>query len=277
MNNPFLRDISTRLIYLAVWVILSIIQTALLGHYLSFIDNRELLTFSLVDTLAYNLFLAIGVLLLWYPITYYRNILSVPLFLLFHIVLLALILALSLGLAYLLLHYVFYQDVLFNDFFIISIPLKLFIGTTIYLISVLSYYLFLTGKEVKLQTQTVESLQEEVSEKTIEKLTRIAVKKKKEIQVIPVNEVVYIEANGDYVLIHTNTEHFLKDKTMKYWESHLPEDIFIRIHRSFIINIEYIERLDLYEKDTYRLRLKTGAVLKVSQSGYKQLKQYMQL
>lgn len=277
MNNPFLRDISTRLVYLAVWVILSIIQTALLGHYLSFIDNRELLTFSLVDTLAYNLFLAIGILLLWYPITYYRNVLSVLLFVIFHIVLLALILALSLGLAYLLLHYVFYQDVLFNDFFIISIPLKLFIGTTIYLISVLSYYLFLTGKEVKLQTQAVESLQEEVSEKTIEKLTRIAVKKKKEIQVIPVNEVVYIEANGDYVLIHTNTEHFLKDKTMKYWESHLPEDIFIRIHRSFIINIEYIERLDLYEKDTYRLRLKTGAVLKVSQSGYKQLKQYMQL
>jgi DNA-binding LytR/AlgR family response regulator len=110
-----------------------------------------------------------------------------------------------------------------------------------------------------------------------EKLTRISVKKRQEIYSIPVRRILYIEANGDYVLIHTPESKYLKDRTMKYWETHLPEDLFVRIHRSFIVNIEYISKIELFEKETYKVQLTTGTGLKASAAGYKLLKQRMQL
>jgi DNA-binding LytR/AlgR family response regulator len=109
----------------------------------------------------------------------------------------------------------------------------------------------------------------------VEKLTRISVKKRQEIYFIPVNQILYIEANGDYVLIHTSESKYLKDKTMKYWETHLSDDLFVRIHRSFIVNIEHISKIELYEKETYKVQLKNGDSLKASTTGYKLLKQKM--
>jgi DNA-binding LytR/AlgR family response regulator len=64
---------------------------------------------------------------------------------------------------------------------------------------------------------------------------------------------------------------------MKYWETHLPDDLFVRIHRSFIVNVEYISRIDLYEKEIYKVQLKNGNSLKASSAGYKLLKQKMKL
>lgn len=109
-----------------------------------------------------------------------------------------------------------------------------------------------------------------------ETLSRIAVKKNKEIRLISVMDILYIEANGDYVLIYTDTGRFLKDKTMKYLETHLPVDRFVRIHRSFIINIDYLVKLELYEKEMYQVQLKGGITLKTSNAGYKLLKQKLQ-
>ena len=65
---------------------------------------------------------------------------------------------------------------------------------------------------------------------------------------------------------------------MKYWETHLPDDCFVRIHRSFIVNIEVIAKIELYEKEIYKVHLKNSeTVLKASSSGYKLLKQKMRL
>jgi DNA-binding LytR/AlgR family response regulator len=102
------------------------------------------------------------------------------------------------------------------------------------------------------------------------------VKKNKEIRFISICDIHYIEANGDYVLIYTGTGRFIKDKTMKYWETHLPGAQFVRIHRSFIINIEYLAKLELYEKELYQVQLKSGTTLKVSSAGYKLLKRRLQ-
>jgi two-component system LytT family response regulator len=95
--------------------------------------------------------------------------------------------------------------------------------------------------------------------------------------VFGVNEIIYLEAEGDYVMIHIKDGNYLKEKTMKYFESHLDPEKFIRIHRSFIVNAEAIERIELYDKESYAVLLKNGASLKASTSGYKLLKQILHM
>lgn len=103
-------------------------------------------------------------------------------------------------------------------------------------------------------------------------LTRIAIKDRQQIHVIPVNDIDYLEADGDYVKLHTAKKAYLKEKTMKYFEENLPPQQFIRIHRSYIVNVNEIAKIELYEKDSYRVHLKNNDILKASCNGYKALK-----
>jgi two-component system LytT family response regulator len=103
-------------------------------------------------------------------------------------------------------------------------------------------------------------------------LTRIAVKDRQQIHVVPVDNIVYIAADGDYVKLHTENNAFLKEKTMKYFEENLPKQ-FIRIHRSYIVNVNEVSKIELYEKESYRVYLKNGVILKASSGGYKALKE----
>jgi len=107
---------------------------------------------------------------------------------------------------------------------------------------------------------------------TTDVLTRIAVKDSRQIHVIPVSDIDFIEADGDYVKLHTATKAFLKEKTMKYFEENLPAGQFIRIHRSYIVNVNEVAKIELYEKESYRVHLKSGETLKASSGGYKALK-----
>ncbi len=110
-----------------------------------------------------------------------------------------------------------------------------------------------------------------------EYIYRIAVKTKSKIHVIPVEDIFYFEAEGDYVMIHTKDGKFLKEKTMKYLESHLDPKKFIRVHRSFIANISEIARLEHYDKDSYVVIMKNNQSLRASNSGYKLLKAALNL
>ncbi|MEI7489906.1 MAG: LytTR family DNA-binding domain-containing protein [Bacteroidota bacterium] len=110
-----------------------------------------------------------------------------------------------------------------------------------------------------------------------ELLNRIAVKTRHKVHVIGVAEILYLEAEGDYVMIHTKDGNYLKEKTMKYFESHLDPEKYIRIHRSYIVNAEAIERIELYDKESYSVLLKNGASLRASSSGYKLLKQILHM
>lgn len=114
-------------------------------------------------------------------------------------------------------------------------------------------------------------------EENPEMLQRIAVKNRHKIDVIPVGEILYIEAEDDYVMIHTGNGKYLKEKTMKFMEAHLDPSRFVRIHRSFIVNADYIQRLEIYEKESYAVLLKNGKSLKASTSGYKLLKERLHL
>ena len=80
---------------------------------------------------------------------------------------------------------------------------------------------------------------------------RIVVKTGSKIKIIPVHDVFYLEAADDYVKVHTQEGNFLKNKTMSHFEKTLDPQQFVRSHRSYIINIQQITRIDPYEKDNH--------------------------
>ncbi|MCU4177021.1 LytR/AlgR family response regulator transcription factor [Carboxylicivirga sp. N1Y90] len=110
---------------------------------------------------------------------------------------------------------------------------------------------------------------------TEENLERIVVKKGNKLEVIPLDKLLYIEAQDDYVMLYTDNNHFLKAKTMKYFEDHLPNELFVRIHRSYIVNTEKIKHLEPYSKDNHLAIINDEIKLKVSRTGYKKLKELL--
>jgi two-component system, LytTR family, response regulator len=105
-----------------------------------------------------------------------------------------------------------------------------------------------------------------------EYLDRVVVKDRHKIHIIPSDQIRYIESMDDYVLIYTNEGRFTKQKTMRYFETALDPHNFARIHRSYIVRIDQIAQLQQYEKESYVAILHDKSKLKVSKSGYKNLK-----
>ncbi len=101
---------------------------------------------------------------------------------------------------------------------------------------------------------------------------RIVVKNGSKIKIIPVQEVLYLEAADDFVKVFTKDGYYLKNKTMSFFESFLSADMFVRCHRSFIVNVQEITRIDPYEKDGHIAILKSGARVNVSRNGYGKLR-----
>lgn len=108
-----------------------------------------------------------------------------------------------------------------------------------------------------------------------ETLERIVVKDRSEITIIDIQEIDFLEAQVDYVEIHTKSGKFLKKQTMSHYESVLPVNQFIRIHRKFILNINQLAKIDKYGKETYSVILKNGQQLTASGSGYAKLKEVL--
>jgi two-component system LytT family response regulator len=105
-----------------------------------------------------------------------------------------------------------------------------------------------------------------------EYLERIVVKDGQNISIIPTEDIRYLEAQDDYVMIYTSQKKYLKQKTMRYFEEHLNPKDFIRIHRSFIAAIKLIKKIELAEKETYQVVLEDKKTLPLSRSGYNKLK-----
>lgn len=105
-----------------------------------------------------------------------------------------------------------------------------------------------------------------------EERNRIVVKEGANIRIIPVHEIQYIEAYDDYVKIYTQKEMFLKKKTMSFYEQSLDTAQFVRVHRSYIVQLPHITRIEPLEKDTHIALLKSGARIPLSKTGYTKLK-----
>jgi two-component system, LytTR family, response regulator len=127
-------------------------------------------------------------------------------------------------------------------------------------------------KEQKVSTQkNTDELLETASHSPAQS-QRIVVKTGSKIKIIPVHDVFYLEAADDYVKVHTQEGSFLKNKTMSHFEKTLDPQQFVRSHRSYIINIQQITRIDPYEKDNHVAILKSGAKVPVSRNGYIKLR-----
>ncbi|MBM3404579.1 MAG: response regulator transcription factor [Bacteroidetes bacterium] len=110
-----------------------------------------------------------------------------------------------------------------------------------------------------------------------EAIQRIAIRIRHKVVVIPVSDIHFLEADGDYVSIHTKEGKYLKEKTMKFFELHLDPKMFIRIHRSYIVNLTFLDRMEYYDKESYAVLMKNGERLKASTSGYRLLKDALNL
>jgi two-component system, LytTR family, response regulator len=104
---------------------------------------------------------------------------------------------------------------------------------------------------------------------------RILVRDGSKVHVIPVDALDYVEAQDDYVCLHAEGRRHLKEQTMSEVEAVLDPTRFVRIHRSVILNIERLARVEPYAKDSRIAILRDGTKLPVSRAGYARLNELL--
>ena len=157
-----------------------------------------------------------------------------------------------------------------------SIFVRIVVGLLVY-IGLWQWYkrmLFQENNEDSIIEKKIEQ-PNEVESKVI--LDTIVTKEGSNIRVISLIEIVYLQAEGDYVLIRTHDGGYVKEQTMKSFEQQLPAHQFVRVHRSYIVAVAALKGIELYEKQQYVLLLKNGEKIKMSINGYKLLKQQLAL
>jgi two-component system LytT family response regulator len=103
-------------------------------------------------------------------------------------------------------------------------------------------------------------------------LERIAVRQEGQVEVVPVERLDFVEARDDSVRLVAGERKLMKQTTLQQLEAQLDPRRFVRIHRSFLLNIERLARVDLYAKDSRVALLRDGTKLPVSRAGYDRLR-----
>ena len=104
-----------------------------------------------------------------------------------------------------------------------------------------------------------------------EYLERIVIRDGTRVHIIPSDKVDYLEAQDDYVAVHSAGKSYLKQQTLASLEGALDPSRFIRIHRSYIVNLERVVKMEPYSKDSKVAVLADGTQLPVSRAGYSRL------
>ena len=99
-------------------------------------------------------------------------------------------------------------------------------------------------------------------------LERIVVKDGAKVHVIPVGKLDYAEAQDDYVALRSEGRRWLKQQTIASLEAALDPKRFVRLHRSYLVNVERITRIEPNTKDTWLAVLTDGSKIPVSRGGY---------
>jgi len=106
-------------------------------------------------------------------------------------------------------------------------------------------------------------------------LERIPVRDGTRVFIIPVSKLDYVEAQDDYVALASEGKKHLKQQTISSLEAALDPSCFLRIHRSYIVNLERVTRVEPYGKDSHVAVLKDSAQLPVSRAGYARLRAFL--
>jgi len=104
-----------------------------------------------------------------------------------------------------------------------------------------------------------------------EPLERVLIRDGSRVHVLPVDKIDFVEAQDDYVCFKSEGKSYLKDQTLGSVEASLDPARFVRIHRSYLLNIDRIARVELYAKDSRVAILRDGSRLPVSRAGYARL------
>ena len=104
---------------------------------------------------------------------------------------------------------------------------------------------------------------------------RVLIRDGANVHVLPVAAIDYVEAQDDYVAFKSEGKQYLKDQTLAAVETLLDPARFVRIHRSFILNIDRIAKVELYAKDSRMATLRDGTRLPVSRAGYARLSELL--
>lgn len=106
-------------------------------------------------------------------------------------------------------------------------------------------------------------------------LQRIAFKDGASIEVVPVQRIDYIEAQDDYVYVFSRGAKHIKQQTLSELEQLLDTMRFVRVHRSYIVNLESLSKVEPYAKDSRVAVLKDGSRIPVSRAGYERLRELL--
>lgn len=107
------------------------------------------------------------------------------------------------------------------------------------------------------------------------KLERILIRDREQTHVIAVASIDYVEAQGDYVAIHAEGRKHLKAQALTDLETQLDPRVFVRIHRSFIVNLTQLQGIERAGAEGHAARLRCGKSLPISRSGHERLKAAM--
>ncbi len=102
---------------------------------------------------------------------------------------------------------------------------------------------------------------------------KIVLRERQQTISLELQQILFAEAQDDYVVIHTAQRHYMKTQSLADFAAALPEHDFIRCHRSYLVNRQHIKTLEKASKDTLNLTLSNGATIAVSRSGAERLKQ----
>jgi two-component system LytT family response regulator len=103
-------------------------------------------------------------------------------------------------------------------------------------------------------------------------LDRILIRNGGKVHIIAVEKIDFIEAQDDYIQIHAEGKSHLKSQRLAELETQLAPEKFLRVHRSFILNIDRISHIEQYAKDSRMAILKDGGKVPVSRSGYQKIR-----
>ena len=106
-------------------------------------------------------------------------------------------------------------------------------------------------------------------------LERVLIREEGKVHVLQTAKIDFVEAQDDYLSYASGGRRYLKQQTLGDLESQLDPSRFVRIHRSYLLNIDRIARLELYAKDSWLAILQDGSKLPVSRSGHARLKELL--
>ena len=276
MLYKFFKYYFQLIVYLFVWIVFALLLTVSL-RYVSTLE----LTHLLFDNFVYSSLYAITGILI-YNIVKFGNfeLLSVQQRRINYAAVILLATILTAILAYLFEYFVFGEE-LANQL-TIFVALRALISILIYLL-LLVFFILIVSKnksdeneqDLTENTPIEETVLPYREEKTF--IDQIAVKTGTKIHIILIPDIIYMQADGDYVQIFTASGRFMKEQTLKYFEENLPDNLFVRVHRSSIVNVQSILRIELRNKQSQQLVLKNGHQINISQTGYKLLRTKLNL